>query len=148
MAAMPAAVAAVSHIPCCWSMLTAEKPPRAITSATIGAGKAHQPEKTVSPARRRGASVKPGAAIAELSTCLDLRDGLGHQLVHRGADFLIACGHLFGVEVLANLAENVVVAGLFEVRHDDFFRVGIHVQAGQAQFTCSPLAQKLIPARR
>ena len=37
------AVAAVSHRPCCWSMVTATKPSRAIVSATIGAGSAHQP---------------------------------------------------------------------------------------------------------
>src|SRR6185437_6910292 len=128
-------------------MLTAEKPPRANTSAIIGAGSAHQPEKTVSPARSRCASVKPGAAIAELSTCLYLRDRLRHQFIHGGANFLVLGGDFFGVEILANFAENVVVAGLFEIRHDDVFGVAIGVQAGQAQFSRSPLAQKLIPAR-
>src|SRR5262245_32413049 len=58
-AAMPIAKAARSHMPCCESSVTAAKPSRATTSATIGAGSPHQPVWTVSPARRRAASEKP-----------------------------------------------------------------------------------------
>ena len=72
-AAMPVASPARSHMPCCESSVTAAKPSRATTSATIGAGSPHQPVWTVSPARSRAAREKPGSdAIDEFpdaSTC-------------------------------------------------------------------------------
>ena len=48
-------------MPCCESSVTAAKPSRATTSATIGAGIPHQPVWTVSPARSRAAREKPGS---------------------------------------------------------------------------------------
>ena len=53
------------------SSVTAEKPSRATISATIGAGRPHQPVWTVSPARSRAASEKPGSDdIDEALTCM------------------------------------------------------------------------------
>ena len=40
------------------------------------------------------------------------------------ANLLIGRGDAGGVKVLADLAEDVVLAGLLEVRHDNLFRIG------------------------
>src|SRR5262244_2547102 len=152
-------IEAVSHSPCCPSSVTAGKPSRPTSSATIAEERPHQPLWTVSPARSRRAREKAVAVVmAKSSFCcqrrrgpvttqlamaaaasrqieqerarpssewrissaarLDLLDRLRHQLVHGAANLVIGFVHALGVEIPADLAEDVVIARLLEIRHD------------------------------
>src|SRR5215831_5554412 len=89
-AAMPVTVAAVSHSPCCWSMVTAGNPSRPSVSATIGLGSGHQPVCTVSPALSRRArencAVMVFSRSLPLFAGLDLGDRARQELGHHAAD--------------------------------------------------------------
>ena len=50
----------------------------------------------------------------------------------------------FGVEILAQLAEDILVAGFLEVGGDDFLGIGIDLGAGEAELLCGPLSQELV----
>ena len=80
---------------------------------------------------------------------LDLLDRLAHQLDHHAADLLIGCGDALGVEILAHLAEDVVVAGFLEVGHHDFLGIGVRVGALEAELLGGPKPEQLVaPGRR
>ena len=74
---------------------------------------------------------------------------LREQLVHGAANLVVGFGNALGVEIFADLAEDIVVAGLFEVRHDDRFGIGVGVRAGHAELSGRPQPQHLVaPGRR
>src|SRR5581483_2136165 len=144
-AAMPVRSELTSHRPCWPSSVTAGNPSRPTVSATSGYGRLHQPLNTVSPARRRRARVKAAmvmignlpkllalssllalvsllislgrGAAARLFSRLDVGDRLFHQLGHGPADLVIGLGDALGVEILANLARDIVSAGCNVAHH-------------------------------
>jgi hypothetical protein len=67
--AIAATIAPTSHKPCCPSRVTAAKPSRPISSATMGYGKPHQPLCTISPARSRRASENADVDMMSLGVC-------------------------------------------------------------------------------
>ena len=64
--------------------------------------------------------------------------------IHGLADVLVGLRDALGVEILAHLAEHVVVAGLLEVGHHDLLRVGVGGGAGHAHFFRRPQAEQLV----
>src|SRR5580704_15210413 len=155
MAAIAPTVWVMSHKPCCISMVTAEKPSRAITSATSGDARPHQPEWTVSPARNCRASEKDfdDAMVANASFCslpagLDLVDRPRHQLVDGAANLVVGQIDALGIEILADLAEDVVVAGRFDIGDDDRFCIGLGLRARQPELLGGPQTDQLVTARR
>ena len=97
-------------------------------------------------ARARYASrrrVNRGLAGA-LAARLDLGDRLLHQLDHRAANLLVGLRHALGVEILANLLEHVVVAGLLEVGHDDFLGVGVAASPVRPSFSAAHSPSSLL----
>src|SRR5262245_330991 len=187
---------AVSQSPCCPSSVTAGKPSRPTSSATIGEGRPHQPLWTVSPALSRrarekalavviavviavvmgkivlcchrprgpvitqatmvahgrrasnsrgGSSPSIGDARPAISAArFDLLDRFCHQLVHGAANLVIRDADALGVEVLANLAEDVIVTDLLEIRHDDRLGIGVGLVAGEAELLRRPQAEELV----
>src|SRR5215467_7010292 len=190
--AIPDKTEAVSQSPCCPSSVTAGKPSRPTSSATIGEGRPHQPLWTVSPARSRRAREKALAVVmGKIVLCchrprgpvitqaamvahgrrasnsrgssspsigdarpargwlvsaarFDLLDRFRHQLVHGAANLVIRDADALGVEVLANLAEDVVVTDLLEIRHDDRLGIGVGLVAGEAELLRRPQAEELV----
>src|SRR6516165_6876438 len=191
--AIPATIEAVSQSPCCPSSVTAGKPSRPTSSATIGEDRPHQPLWTVSPARSRRAREKALAVVMgkivlcchrprgplitqaamvvhgrrasngccrlspsmrdgrhrrvdgeSLAARFDLLDRFRHQFVHGAANLVIRQVDALGVEVLANLAEDVVVTDLLEIRHDDRLGIGVGLVAGEAELLRRPLAEELV----
>ena len=49
-----------------------------------------------------------------------------------------------GVEVLAELAEDVIVADLLEIRHDDRLGIGVGLGAGESELLRRPQAEELV----
>ena len=88
-------------------------------------------------------------AARRYCTGLDLLDRPAHQLDHDGADLVIGRGDAVGVEILADLAEDVVVAGLLEVGHHDLFGVGLGIGALAPELLGGPKPEQLVaPGRR
>src|SRR4029079_18763763 len=139
-APMPLMIEAVSHNPCCASSTTAEKPSRAIVSATMGEPIMHQAAETVAPARRRRARAKAGTSAA----LFDLLDGLREQFGHLRTDLLLC--HAFGLQVFCDLAQDVVVAGYLEVGQHDFLGIGFGVGAAFAENAGRPQPEHLVTA--
>src|SRR5262245_2558958 len=75
---------------------------------------------------------------------LDLLDRLRHQLVHGAANLVIRVLDALGVEILANLAEHVIVARLLEIRHDDRLGIGLGLGAGEPELLRRPQAEELV----
>src|SRR5437660_1339734 len=101
----------------------------------------------VSPALSRRASVNVSAiesAPVRSSAGLDLGNCLFHQLLHGAADLMIGLIDALGVEILAQLAEDILLAGLLEVGGDDFLGIGIDRGAGEAELLGGPLSQELV----
>src|SRR5262249_13002254 len=186
--AIPDTIEAVSQSRCCPSSVTAGKPSRPTSSATIGEDRPHQPLWTVSPARSRrarenalavvmgkivlcchrprgpvvtqaamvaharrasnsrgGSSPSIGDARPAISAArFDLLDRFCHQLVHGAANLVTRDADALGVEVLANLAEDVVVTDLLKIRHDDRLGIGVGLVAGEAEFLRRPQAEELV----
>src|SRR5262244_4296581 len=188
--AIAAKTEAVSHKPCCPSSVTAGKPSRPTSSATIGEGSPHQPLWTVSPALSRRAREKAVAVVMGkssfaatvpavpssrgprwwltagghrmaaaacrhrlgtgatgewvLAARFDLLDRFRHQLIHRAANLVIRQVDALGVEVLANLAEDVIVTDLLEIRHDDRLGIGVGLGAGEPELLRRPQAEVLV----
>src|SRR6202789_489954 len=76
-----------------------------------------------------------------------LLTGEFEQLFHLGADDAVGAGELGGVEIGAQLAEDVLAAGFLEVGLDDRHRVFLGLVGAEAQFLRRPQAQKLVAAR-
>src|SRR5262249_24107862 len=74
----------------------------------------------------------------------DLLDRFRHQFVQGAANLVIRQDDAFGVEVLANLAEDVVVTDLLEIRHDDRLGIGVGLVAGEAELLRRPQAEELV----
>src|SRR5262245_56221377 len=190
--AIPDTIEAVSQSPCCPSSVTAGKPSRPMSSATIAEDRPHQPLWTVSPALSRRAREKAVAVVmgkspfgkSSFAACVresrrhapcdrrhgrqasnsrgssspsigdarpaisaarfDLLDRFCHQLVHGAANLVIRDADTLGVEVLANLAEDVIVTDLLEIRHDDRLGIGVGLVAGEAELLRRPQAQELV----
>src|SRR5262245_37839065 len=158
--AMPATSEAVSHNPCCASRVTTGKPSRPTSSATIGAGRPHQPLCTVSPALSRRASEKAvavvmtssraatapmdAAASRSLLAGLDLRDRFRHQVDHRALNLVIGFFHALGIEILADFTEHVVVTGFLEIGQHDVLRISVGLGAGEAELLRRPEAEIFI----
>ena len=53
-----------------------------------------------------------------------------------------------GVEILADLAKHVLVAGFLDVGDNDFLGVGIGIGAGLAELFGGPQAERLVAAGR
>jgi len=49
-----------------------------------------------------------------------------------------------GVEILANLAEHVIVARLLEIRQDDRLGIGLGLGAGEPELLRRPQAEELV----
>src|SRR5262245_33162829 len=79
-----------------------------------------------------------------LAARLDLQDRFRHQLVHGAANLVIGFLDALGVEILANLAEHVIVARLLEIRQDDRLGIGVGLGAGEAELLRRPLAEELV----
>ena len=58
------------------------------------------------------------------------------------------CVDAGGVEIGADLAEHVLVAGLLEIGRDDRLGVGVGAVAGLAELLRRPQAEQLVAARR
>src|SRR5215470_449632 len=189
--AMPDTIEAVSHSPCCPSSVTAGKPSRPTSSATIAEERPHQPLWTVSPTRSRRAREKAVAVVMGKSLCclrqrvppsrasrwpfaagrhriavaarrrrlvrratgawrrisaprFDLLDRFRHQFVHGAANLVIRLLDAVGVEVLAELAEDVIVADLLEIRHDDRLGISLGLGAGEPELLRRPQAEVLV----
>lgn len=82
------------------------------------------------------------------SGVLDLLDCLRHQIVHGAANLMIRLGDSSFVEILADLAENVVVAGFLDIGEDDLAGIGFGVGPGLAELFGGPQAERLVAARR
>src|SRR5262245_60064793 len=75
---------------------------------------------------------------------LHLGDRLLEQFVHGAADLVIGLGDTLGVEVLAELAKHVMVAGFFEIRQHDFLGIGVGFGAGKSKLLGRPQAEHLV----
>ena len=75
---------------------------------------------------------------------MDLRLGLAEELGHVPPDLMVRLVHASVVEILADLLEDVVVAGLDEVRLDDLLCVGLRAVAGLAQKLSRPESEQLV----
>ena len=115
-----------------------------MASATSGSGSADQPDISVSPARNRPA--RDGIAIRS-ALVADLGDRGLHQFVHRATDLMVGLLHAGGVEIAANLGENVALPGLFEVGGDDRLRIGLGVRAGLAEKARRSQPDELVSSR-
>src|SRR3984893_4708305 len=195
--AMPDTIEAVSHSPCCPSSVTAGKPSRPTSSATIAEERPHQPLWTVSPARSRRAREKAVAVVmgkssfgkSSFAACVravppsrglrwpftagrhriavaacrhrlvgratgawrrisaprfDLLDRFRHQFVHGAANLVIRFLDALGVEVVAELAEDVIVADLLEISHDHRLGIGVGLGAGEPELLRRPQAEVLV----
>ena len=71
------------------------------------------------------------------------RQQFSHLLANTGVRAINACF----VEILANLAEHVLIAGFFQVRQDNRFRIGFGVSPTQPHQIRSPDAKQLVAAR-
>src|SRR5262249_23601488 len=103
--------------------------------------------------RRGGVRVRTSCCPASLSLVprasasrLDLVDGHRHQLVHGAADLVIGLGDAFGVEILAQLSEHVVVPGLLDVGDRALLGVGFRGRPGYAELLGGPQAEQLVAA--
>src|SRR4029079_9941044 len=85
-----------------------------------------------------------GAARGLLRACLDLLDGLSHQIDHRFADVLVGLRDALDVEILPYFPEHVIVAGLLEVGHHNLLRVGVGGRSGQPHLLRGPQAEQLV----
>ncbi|CDX49753.1 hypothetical protein MPL3365_100204 [Mesorhizobium plurifarium] len=79
---------------------------------------------------------------------LDLLDRLRHQLVHGAADLMVGLVDAGGIEILADLAENIVVARFLDIGDHNFLGIGLGIGAGFAEFLGGPQAKRLVAARR
>ncbi len=52
-----------------------------------------------------------------------------------------------GIEIIANLAEDVFIARLFQIGQDNRLGIGLRIGARQAHEIRRPEAEKLVPAR-
>src|ERR1700719_880486 len=110
----------------------------------------HQPQNTVSPARRRWAKLKPGRAMMSapaLAACLDVGDRLRHELGHSAADLMVGLRDALGVEVAADLVQHIVIARLLEIGHHHRFRVILRLGAAEAEFFRRPQTDELVAPR-
>ena len=71
----------------------------------------------------------------------------GEQFVHRAADLMVGLGDAGRVEILADLAENILVASLLEIGADHIASIGIGVRAGLAELFRGPQAEQLVAPR-
>jgi hypothetical protein len=85
---------------------------------------------------------KPAASLSGL----DRGDRLFHQLGHGAADLVVGRLHALGVEILAQLAEHVVVAAFLEIGHHDRLGVGLRFGAGEPELVGGPQAEQLVAA--
>ena len=83
-----------------------------------------------------GAATYPAALICSMAC--------RHQLVHGAADLMIRLVDTLGVEILANLAEHVIVAGLLEIGRHDRLGIGSASAPGETQLLGRPEAQELV----
>src|SRR5262252_2247891 len=79
-----------------------------------------------------------------LAARFDLLDRFRHQFVHGAANLVIRQVDALGVEVLANLAEDVIVTDLLKIRHDDRLGIGVGLGAGEAELLRRPQAEELV----
>lgn len=76
----------------------------------------------------------------------DLLAGDRQQFSHLLANAGIGAVNASLVEILANLAEHVLIAGFFQVRQDNRFRIGFSVSTAQPHKIRSPNAKQLVTA--
>src|SRR5215813_3945725 len=79
-----------------------------------------------------------------LAARFDLLDRFRHQFVHGAANLVIRQVDALGVEVLAELAEDVIVADLLEIRHNDRLGIGVGLGAGEPELLRRPQAEVLV----
>src|SRR3979411_456211 len=91
------------------------------------------------------ASLVRRSAACVLLAGLDLRDRAPHQVDHDAPDFLVRHLDALGVEILADLGEDVVVLDLGD---DDLLGIGGGVGSGEAELFGGPQAQQAVAARR
>ena len=89
----------------------------------------------------------PPAYPAGLFSLLDLLHRFGHEVGHGPADLVIGLVDAGSVEILADLAENVLVAGFLEIGLDDLLGVGVRVRPGFPHEPGRPQAEQLVAAR-
>ncbi|CAH2403721.1 hypothetical protein MES4922_310071 [Mesorhizobium ventifaucium] len=82
------------------------------------------------------------------SGVLDLLDCLRHQIVHGAANLVVRLDDPGFVEILADLAENVVVAGFLDIGENDLAGIGFGVGPGLAELFGGPQAERLVAAGR
>ncbi|SJM33191.1 hypothetical protein BQ8482_340087 [Mesorhizobium delmotii] len=82
------------------------------------------------------------------SGVLDLLDCLRHQIVHGAANLMVRLDDPGFVEILADLAENVVIAGFLDVGEDYLASIGFGVGPGLAELFGGPQAERLVAAGR
>src|SRR5262245_17130710 len=100
-------------------------------------------------AHGRGSITSPNPLSARLllAFLLDLADRLGQEIDDRQAQLGVGHLHALVVEVLAYLAENVLVALLGQIRLAHRAYVVLERRAGHPQLGARPFAEKLVPAR-
>src|SRR5580704_12312551 len=86
------------------------------------------------------------APLCGLPAGLDLADRPRHQFVYGTANLVVGYAHALGVEVLADLAKHVVIAGRFDVRDHDLLGIGLRGRAGEAELLRRPQAEQLVAA--
>src|SRR5262245_8207108 len=82
-----------------------------------------------------------------LAAGFDLRDRLSQQFLHGAPDLVIGLRHALGVEILAHLAEDVVVAGPLKSGHHHRLAIGLRLRARKPELLGGPQAKKLVAAR-
>src|SRR6516164_7519660 len=163
--AIPDKTEAVSQSPCCPSSVTAGKPSRPTSSATIGEGSPHQPLWTVSPALSRRASEKAVAVVMGgnrplLPASPRSRHHAGRDGGSRpaGIEWLpAACRHRLGTGATSEwaLAARFDLLDRFRhqfvhgsahlvIRHDDRLGIGVGLSTGEAELLRRPQAEELV----
>jgi hypothetical protein len=78
---------------------------------------------------------------------LDLGNGLRHQFIHCAPYLVFRLIDALCLEVAQDLAQDIMVAGLFHIRGHDLLGVGIGVCACKPELFRRPLPQKLVAPR-
>src|SRR3954447_25016861 len=85
--------------------------------------------------------------VASLFAGLDFQDRLRQKFIHRLANLLIGFLDALGIQILTDLAKDVVLARLFEVGHHDLLGIGVGFRAGESEFGCRPQAEQPVTPR-
>src|SRR3990172_833272 len=129
-------------------MVMQSQPASPINSMTKGEFSVSQALRSVRCSRaamRRRSSIKAASALA---LGFDLAHGLAHQVAHHAVDLMVGLIDALGIEIGADLAEDVFLAGFLQIGLHDVLGVALRGIPRKLEFLCGPEAEELVAAGR